>query len=390
VGALADRCPSCDGDPDLRLIDLGGSPRRREAAGRRPPASGGRGWAGWAPLVAGFVGLWALVAILAGGSAGDRSPEEEARTPTTGGERDTTTRPPTTSTTALVPGAPLVGPPDGLGLVLIGDGAVTLLDLDSGAVSRLRTRGVYGVVGRSLLVDGDAGLELWPAPFDGVEATLLTDTVPMMAWVADSGREIWTVDVSDGGGRARLLRPDGEVILTHELRELGQAAWPIGATDGGLIVGAPGGTYLLGDGGGIDRVSTGSPVAAGGRTVHVATCDERLHCGIESVDETGQLLGPRFEGATLGYGTAAPDGRLAYSGPAEGAFRRSVLVDGRVVLEATGSDLDAAAWSPDGRWLAVLGPGNVTLVDTFVGTPPVVVEVDRTYRPWQAYFVELS
>jgi len=393
VGALADKCGACGGDPDIRLIELGGITRRPAA---RPAAvGGGTTWRRWAPLIGGFVALWAVVAVTTGGFSGDGGGEaglDPSSTSTTEVDGTGTTGRPgraeTTTTSVVLPGAPILGQPAGFSVVLVGDRS-SLLDLDSGEVIRMPVSRVLAVAAGGLLVTSAEGLAYWPEPFDGSGAVLLTSASPDQVWVAGEGTEVWTLDSNaDGSGiRVRLLELSGEVLLTHQFESAVGRLWPVGAIDDGLVISAPGGTYIVGDGGGIDLISTGSALAAAGQRVHVAICDGTLHCGVEVLNSDGDVLEHRDGAAPLGGPVSpAPDGRLAYVIFDE-TGAQEVRVDDRTVADVDRAGVDAMGWSPDGRWLLVVTHPTALFVDTFVGTPSIAVALPPLQWSWAVYSV---
>ena len=364
--------------PISRPIDLGGSPRR-EAAGRRPPAGGGRGWR---CVVAGFVAVWGLVAILAGvGGRPGRRRRRALRQPPKA-RRDTTTLPIHHVDHRGVPGA--LGPDRPTGWVWCCSAKAPpmgLLDLDTGTAASAPDRGLRRRR-RSLLVEPTAGLE----PVDrhcrttAWLASLLTDGMPMMAWVADgAARSGPSMCPPGAGGRARLLRPGrrglprpvhleppavGHVADRRDDGGLPSSAPPVARTSsahvGGIGRGRPVRPWPLASPyrSTSPLATSASPRGRGGRrdgpTSRSRSRADGRHCPASS---------PR----TARAGVQRPGGR---------GVPRAVLVDRP---GGAGGDQvrPRAGRSPDGRWLAVLGPGSVTLVDTLVGTPGRRVEVDQ-------------
>jgi hypothetical protein len=398
VALVEDRCPACGRDPELRLLELG-------APAHRPPSGPARprpvNWRRWAPVAAVFVVLWSFLAFAGGDDDDDGIPIEEAdneATSTTEAEdRPTTTRrrrPPTTTTTHVIPGAPLLGEPTGLSLVVV-TSAGRVIDVDSGTVTRVGVP-VRGVTAAGLLVDEEFGLATWPPPYDGSGSTTIIPpgraSSVELVWVVDGGRLVWTIEWSVGGGlpgsgpRASLLDLGGEVLGSFELP--GQVG-PGGATDHGLVVSGPGGVYLVDAAGRADRVSTGDLLDAGSGHIHVHTCDESLRCGIEVLDGRGRYVGSApLPVSPFGFGVSAPDGRVAQVSYTDDGT--AVGLNGVTVYEDEGFDFSgqgALAWSPDGRWLAIATSQDIRVVDTLGGSGVHVVDHGLVEQVNAVYFL---
>ena len=328
-----------------------------------------------------FAVLWAFLAF-AGGDDDEGIPVEDAEsdtTTTTEAEVRTSTtrrrRPPTTTTTQVIPGAPLLGEPTGLELVVVG-GTGRVIDLDTGAVTDVVVP-VRGVTAAGLLVSDGSGLATWPPPFDGSSwRTILPPaqaTRVELLWVVGDGRLVWALERPEddrslrSGWSMSLVDLDGAVLGSFELPS---EVWPAGATDHGLVVTGPGGAYLMDATGAAERISTGDPFSVVGDRIHVVDCDDVLRCNVEVFDGRGRLIHEQSSPASLvGWGTAAPDGRVAFVEP-RGEFgeRSALTIDGVTVLDEPGSlgagGQGGLAWSPDGRWLAIAAQDGIHLVDT--------------------------
>jgi hypothetical protein len=397
VALMEDRCRTCGRDPDLRLLELG-------APERRPPSGAARRRAGnWrrrAPVIAVFALLWGFLAF-AGGSDDEGIPIEDAEDTTTTtteaedeDERRTTTsrRGPTTTTTRVIPGAPLLGEPTGLELVLVGVSG-QVVDLDTGRLTRLRTSAL-GATQRGILVDDGGDLATWPAPYDGSNGTTLLPATPGtlvdQMWVVGDGTMVWAVRRSD---RSSETRPDPEAVLVDlDGRVVGRfrippEVWPVGATDHGLVVDGASGVYLLDATGDVERISTGDVIGVVGDRVYATSCDEELRCQTEVLDGRGRLvesIPPPTD--NIGWATAAHDGRLAYVVyDDEFGVQLRVEIDGATVFEGIdgvlGGGPGVLAWSPDGRWLAIASFDGVHFLDTLGDAGELVVDpgvVDQT------------
>lgn len=392
---LADRCPLCGGDPDVRLIELGSSSKRPVSSGTGPgrPGLGARRWA---PIAAGLLGMWALLAITAGGDGNDSDAADDPAETTTTERRERTTpttrkaRPFTTTIPEVVADAPLLGEQTGLAVVLVGD-ETRIVHLDTGVVERIRQQQVFGTTERGLLVGTNDGLQIWPQPYDGSSPVQLTPTYAEQAWVVGGGTRVWVARPDfDNGYVASLIDLDGTVLL--ELPVPVQA-WPAGAVDRGLVLAAPGGTYLLDGQGAVHRLSTGQAMASSANRVFVMNCDAELTCSIEVLDGRGLLVDRIEQHQAIEFRfpnyVAAPDGRFAYV-VGEGAAA-SISIDGTVVASAGFSEPTAMGWSPDGRWLAFASGGDLRFIDTVNGGEPIVVELDVGRPPaWQLFLVSTT
>jgi hypothetical protein len=329
--------------------------------------------------------LWAFLAF-SGGSDDEGMPIEDAEGTTSSttqdedeGERGTTAtrRGPTTTTMQVIPGAPLLGEPTGLALVVLGSSG-RLIDLDTGGVTRLPEQ-VLGVTTGGLLVRDADGLATWPPPYDGSSPTTVLPTAPgtviEQVWVVGGGTLVWVMDrpehLSAIGPAWSLSLVDLEGGPPGRF-ELPAEVWPVGATDHGLVVSGPGGVYLVGSGGDAERVSTGDPIGVVGDQIHVVNCDEDLRCHIEVFDGRGRLIDEQPSPAGpvgWGWGTAAPDGRIAEVVLVDPLGERTeVTIDGVTVYEESGTLPGAGpgglAWSPDGRWLAIAALDGIHVLDT--------------------------
>ncbi|MET0903502.1 MAG: hypothetical protein ABWZ52_09705 [Acidimicrobiales bacterium] len=316
-----------------------------------------------------------------GGAPGSSEAESATDGPTTT-RRDTTTRPEPTTTTDVIPGAPLLGEPSGLQLVITyyhGFGSNRLIDLDTGEITHLDAR-VLAVTERRLIVTADGTtVALWPAPYDGSGATRIA-TIPAgrvvhEAWMVGDGTLVWLFQGLPERGApgfpytADLVDLEGRTLAHLDIRD---DLWAAGAVDRGLVVSGPGGIYVIDPQGAAERISTGDLVALAHNRVHAYTCDERLQCGIEVLDEWGQRLdwSPNT-GVHAGEGIAAPDGRVALQGQAN-----QITVDGVPVFQAAAAaPTGYPAWSPDGRWLAVPTGDEIHFVDTHSDTAPIALEI---------------
>jgi hypothetical protein len=351
--------------------------------------------------------LWAFLAF-SGASDDDGMPIEDAEGTTSStteeedeDERRTTTsrRGPTTTTTQVIPGAPLLGEPTGLALVVLGSSG-RVIDLDTGGVTRLREQ-VLGATTDGLLVRDADGLATWPPPYDGSSPTTILPMAPgtviEQVWVVGGGSLVWVMDrpenmtVSGPAWSLSLVDLDGGSPGRFELPA---EAWPVGATDHGLVVSGPGGVYLVDARGDAERVSTGDPFGVVGDQIHVINCDEELRCHIEVFDGRGRLIDERPSPVgPVGWGTAAPDGRIAQV-VLRGEFgeRSEVTIDGVTVYEESGALAGGGpgglAWSPDGRWLAIADLDGIHVLDTLGDSGGRVIDPGRVIEAGSLFFAQ--
>ncbi|MET0904405.1 MAG: hypothetical protein ABWZ52_14305 [Acidimicrobiales bacterium] len=313
----------------------------------------------------------------------------------TTGRRDTTTRPePTTTTTEVLPGAPLLGEPSGLQVVV---GGSRVIDLDTGESRRLAVR-VLAETQRRLIVTGDGTAALWPAPYDGSGSTRIA-TIPAgrvvsEASVVGDGTLVWLVQrrpETGGPGQpvtADLVDLEGRTLAHLDIRD---DLFPSGAVDRGVVASGPGGTYVIDPEGAAQRISTGTLITAAHNRVHAYTCDEHLQCGLETLDERGQRLDwspiedPNPGSPIAGFAVAAaPDGRRAFIVYRDGQPNQ-VFLDGVLVSEAAAGG--NPAWSPDGRWLAVPVAEGIHFIDTHRGNSPVALEIGQIRDQYLHIFI---
>jgi hypothetical protein len=395
VGAVADRCPSCGADPDLRLLSLGAAPagrrgRDRPAATTSVATTNG-GFRRWWPIGAVVTVAWVGLLVANGGDGGDEGTppvtiEDRDAVPTTVARRE---RPAATATTApgaptTLAGAPLAGVPTGLTVVLGGQTNL-LVDLDTGEVRPLDGEPI-GATPAGLLVLHRNRVELWPSPFDGTGATSLLAGPPNGQVLPAGEAGIWIHGYVDASSITTVRFVDLEGVSTAE-RVLPSTAWPVGVLGDRLVLHAPGGTYLLDADGSSRRLAAGDPLWVGSGRVYVEVCDEQLRCAVQAVTEGGDVVldDPGAVQAAPGAPAAVSSaGRAAWLDPA---------TPSRVLLPPRSIDLDgdaavAMAFSPDGRWLVVATTNDrLRLVDTTSEAQPIVVDTGAPSDPWQVLVV---
>lgn len=329
-------------------------------------------------IVAMFVG-WALGR--SGGSSASEDAQPEATTadtspfetpplaeiPTTIPVRvPVTTRPvvrsgPTTSTvpewqTSFIDVDPVAAALD-VDVVLVGGGRIAEVDTGSGEMRTLATRSSYQ---QPPVVD--AGTDWFVIrDFDVGESHLVRDgELPVHVSVGDP----WSAHFQPGTGLywktpnnfgtaegTMLVEIDHEGHETGRSIELPGGVWPLAADPaGGVIAGAPGGTYQIGPDG-VRRITSGNLIALNERISVVTQCgDDFSTCGVFVVD--------RASGQETQVDVVFPD-----SGGPDGIF-----------------DLQSSAYwgypgllemiSPDDRWAPVLVTNNMqqfALIDLVTG-----------------------
>jgi hypothetical protein len=405
VAVLADICPSCGGDPDLRLLELGaGAGRRRRGGADRPPRRPTIGWKRWTPIITVVVVLWGFLALTAGDDGDEEATDPPAPTTTREPKREPTTsttrRPrPSTTTTTTVPltdRAPLLGEETGL-VVMINTGRTRLIDLDSGVEVVLSfTANVLGAVDGRLLVSRNGQVAWWPAPFDGTGAEAVElDLDTSDAWADSAGSVVWFAS-NDGSGWTMVQAFDHDGTARIE-RRLPLSSWPVGAMGDDLVIGAPGGTFTVSPAGAIDHLSSGQPLSTSSDRVVVHRCDEELECGYDIVTRDGDVVARLSETpAVLDYGpwgqivSVSPTGQVAQI-VVQDEGGSALTIDGvDVEWEAPRSGVSAAAWSSDGRWLVVGdGEGDLAIIDGERGTVVTTVEWQEGNEPaWRLMVLE--
>lgn len=381
VAVLADLCPQCGADPDLQLQDLSIGPSRPEAAVRR---GGGRGWRSWAPLVL-VVALVGGALALAGSDGGTGAPEAAAASTTTStSEPTTTTRRPVspivTTTTAFVPTGPVLGEPVGQLLVLGGD-TTSVFDLDTGERFDVAQRGtVLGGLDGRLLVAREDRVEWWPRPFDGEVAEPAGDVANVaQAWIDPVTEAVWLTSFEDGGGPSlHVLGPGG----TSTAVSIPGASWPVGTVDGGIVVNAPGGTYVVDGRGAAGRISDAAAFAAGGDRVLATACDERLACEVVLLDRDGGVLTQLADVDLQRFGMVAISSRGALA--ALDFETGTLTVDGAARGDLEGVGVQSMTWSSDGRRLFAVLPRSVLVLDVDTGQTlePDLGRLSTAYQVW--------
>jgi hypothetical protein len=312
------------------------------------------------------LGLVAVLAIVRSGGEPAASPATTASTSTTRPTASTTDPGPSTTAAPPVP-VPLLPVPTGFTLVASISTGLLLVDFDTGITRRIdvveaagsgqlvpRTGGVVSVNDSPLFVPLPSGQPVIavPMPSGATAVNVFPATTPDHMWLVEyqnAGKE-QAVEVDLFGA------PAGPVIA------LPSASFVVGAVDGGLLVGAAGGIYVLGGNGTANRVGSGMPLAAAGHIVVVSDCGANLECGLRIDDlATGEsravVLSPGAEPAINAPPVISADGSRIAVVQVSGGISGLASVDA-----ATGASRDvpsgavglfgtAVTWSPDGQWL---------------------------------------
>ncbi|MGH9247408.1 MAG: TolB family protein [Acidimicrobiales bacterium] len=312
---------------------------------------------------------------------GRLGPAEKAVAPAAEREETTTTRrrarsrPPRTTVpvTTTVPSIPpmSLGEPTGLRLLGMGDGGSYLIDLDSGAVAFLPSqRQSYNynypvsVGGGFVVADGrarfvadliseDPGVVLGPAN------RAVASNVPNRVWLLDEAR----VDASS----AREV--DLTTAAVTDEVSLPVAVWVVDAVEGGLLVSGPDGAYVWDRELGWRRVAHGRPLAGAGDQIVTHECDETLRCYLALHElDGGDGRELPDSGPQEGAAAFSPDGRYLATVEHDetvGAGLVDVhdLVRGEVVHYpgSVGTTSGTVHWSPDSRWLVWMATGSTAI-----------------------------
>jgi hypothetical protein len=329
-----------------------GDARPEETTPGRP--RGRRAVIGLLAAVGVVAGVLAIVDAGADGGEAERSPSTTTEQPTTT-RRDRRSR----TTTTPPPLAPLVlGEQTGLRLVVFTGGRTLDIDLDGGAVTPLGAPGSNGwgmiaVAAGFVYVRGDNQAVFVPERAPPGDPIALGEAIQVVR-SAEPDR-VWLLPDRPPPGRAvEISLPS--LAVTAEIT-LPPSAWVVDAVDGGLLVAAPDGAYVVDREGGTRRVSRGAPIAGRAHQVLEHRCDERLRCRLEvhdlRTDVTRPLPVPEAVAATVGMAAFSDDGRrlALVSYTTSDLF---VFDLGPAVVVAAGPfplSVGVVRWSPDGEWL---------------------------------------
>ena len=195
---------------------------------------------------------------------------------------------------------------------------------------------------------------------------------------------VWLVSTSGSQPTLRLVGIDGRPTGTAV--GLPQYGSSDPTPDGGgfpLLQGL-GGTYWARAPQGLQRITTGTVVAAGRTGWLVIDCDDRDRCSGARVDRSGHRSSvPGLVNGDLAVGYGVPSGALAPGGDRAAIYVGDPQKDVRLVLldlrtgNRTRTDLtlvpgapsQSLVWSPDGRWVfAVDASARIVAVDPRTGT----------------------
>ncbi len=321
-------------------------------------------------LLAGAVALFAAVVVLGDGDEGGNQPGEAIAT-------TTTARPATTTTTPLVErpatGA-LLPEPTGAALVVVTSSEVLVVELDTGAVRSVAVADRHNyqqawAVGDAVFVQAPGGAFAVPvAPDEG--PVVLTG-----AEVAD-----WLVP-SDRPGHVWLASDEETKLVGREVGSRGQETGrrfvlpallspTMVPVNGGLVVQTLGSlTFYEPDTGAARAIGHGIALAGSGDTLARLSC-EALRCGLSLTDlRTGDdvAVSPSdTASAPIAQAAFSPDGRwlAVVVRTLTGATDRMAVVDvadGEVVaVHATVMGPgNLFAFSPDSRWLLLVDGRDV-------------------------------
>ncbi len=318
--------------------------------------------------------------------------EESDEPTTTSRPRSSTTRRPTTTTTeaapglasveGVAPGDPLLGEPTGLSLYVGGNG-LSVIDLDSGVVTKFPTRG-------SPLLADEAWLIL-RAETGGIDVVPTSDPLAPHLQLAD---DAWYPLAWDGPDHVWVASFEGGSVPTWrsvsvadgKSRTVIESNRMAASVDGPEVAGPPsGGVFELEpDRRTYRRLADGFPLAASDTAILVQDCDSPVasSCRNYWIDRaTGQEIDrfvPSFE-SWWGI-RSSPTGRFLMVDSDIGSrlwdIERGVEI---AVLGYSDMGSGMVGFSPDGRFAAYTGPqrNEVVVYDAMSGASFEVTTSDR-------------
>jgi hypothetical protein len=265
-----------------------------------------------------------------------------------------------------------------------GDNVVVRVQLAAGRVTVTPVPAIGSDGGVAFLISHDHALVL---PYDFVTGYSVADGARAVAasGTLSAGGYVFPGPV-DGQFWQQLGSPDNTTAFElvdaigrdlHRTITLSSTANGPTMSDGSgyLIVQGISGSYDARPGS-LRRITTGNVIAVGPTEWLAEECDDVGQCSDIVVDKATwqrQVIGPSVSPAALQVGAIAPDG--AHAAVTRTTTRRRVAVD--LITVATGAERTVAdipdtvlrdqimAWSPDSRWLFVVGAsGAIQVIDT--------------------------
>jgi hypothetical protein len=328
-----------------------------------------------------------------------------ARTPDTTAASDTEISPKSAPSVAVTNvGHPLLDVPADWELFGRASDAVVRIELARGRVTTTVAPPLSSGGGVSMVVGRD---RLIVRPLDRVPGYEVRDARPARALPAAFGQDgpvlpgpdpnhLWVTSGTDGQTVMRLVGFDGRPTgVSIPIPEGGQAG---SDAAGYLTFYGTGGVYDARPGM-VRRITSGDLIAVGPTRWLTRECDQQYRCHAVVTDRTNgatRNLASRLDGVA-DVGVVAPDGSTAalIRSPSQGepVLHLIDLVTGADHSSAVSVDLDDAygsgqmTWSPDSRWLFVVGqdgrvvvlePRTTRILDLGVTTPPVSQVVLRS------------
>jgi hypothetical protein len=348
---------------EIVVLDLGGDDQRATQRVTRGVGPGRRGLA----LIGAVLVAWVAVALLVSADEDAAAPvdtsttttADEASSTSTSRRSTTTTIPPTLD--RVLPGA------EGLRAVISGSPGGAVVDLGTGEIQRTGGEGgTLAVPGGTVLVE--SGRATFSRE-DGEEVDLGGADWGLPA----PGSGVWLLTESFDGQVIRLVGLDGRQRMANVTVPLN--AYPVGSSfAAGVLLQAAGRIYRLDPSGdGFRHVADGEFVSAAGTKVVYTSCDERLRCTLAITDALTGRTRALDQAVTVdsrhGYkAVLSPDGSLLALWLSDDAPNFSIIdvvSSGRpgTVFPLSAGAVNAAAWTPDGRWLVYAARGGLHAVD---------------------------
>ncbi len=366
---------------DVEFLDFGSSEDGHRQLGHRRS----RRW--WWMAAGVLVAALAVTAVVRSG--GHRSSPPSARTGPSSTVASSPSRvlapstglaPPPVSVADVSPA--LLGVSASWELFGLGNGVLVRVELARGRITTTTLPALRSEGPVSLVVTADRALI---RPFDVVPGYVVVDgqpAQPMSDGIARSGpmfpgplpAQVWVP--SDDDQRPRMTLRDADGGALGRTIPLPGTAPPEADGLGYLLVPATGGVYRALPSG-LQRITTGSLLAVGPTGWLVVDCDDQHRCRRTLID--GRTGDRRDLGATsveaAATGVLSPDGAIAVlptlTNDGQVTLHRLDLATGveRPLDVAVNESIDATmTFSPDGRWLFVVGPdGQLTVVDARTG-----------------------